>query len=252
MLCRSSIFAMTTITAFDPPISSNGEDDRNRNRLRHVHRPAHRRHTGRAGDLAAHQCAFTTDAASPDGNQLLTTHAIPLLTVPATVEAAAILSEWLVRSLLPSVLDGAGMVEDADSLCALAPITARRLARPRRLHKHERQLDRIIATIEERLQSQPPVPVVTAAVHADPHVRPIPTEILDVAAHIGGAIADIGSSAAALANRALHLGAVVVDAGLGATTAEHLRTQVTESYCSLLTYLWHTDPNTEIQWRELR
>lgn len=182
----------------------------------------------------------------------MTTQAVPLLTVPATVEAAATLSEWLVRSLLPTVLDGAGMVEDADSLCALAPITARRLARPRRLREHERQLNRIIAAIEEQLQGRGPWPAATAAVSADPHLRPIPDEILDVAAHIGGTIADIGSSAAALAHRALHLGAVVVDAGLGATTAEHLRTQVAESYCSLLTYLWRTDPNTRIQLRAPR
>jgi hypothetical protein len=176
----------------------------------------------------------------------MTTHAIPLLTVPATVEAAATLSDWLVRSLVPTVLDGAGMIATADSLCALAPITALRIARPRRLRGHERQLHQVIATIEERLQLQPPSLAAIAAVFGDPPVRPIPAEILDAAAHIGGAIADIGSSAAALANRALHLGAVVVDAGLGTTTAEHLRTQVTESYCSLLTYLWHTYPNTQI------
>ncbi|KZF11149.1 hypothetical protein A2J03_19735 [Rhodococcus sp. EPR-157] len=182
----------------------------------------------------------------------MTTHAIPLLTVPATVEAAATLSDWLVRSLVPTVLDGAGMIETANSLCALAPITARRVARPRRLRGHERQLHQIIATIEERLQRRPPLPTAAAAVYAYPQVRPIPDEILDAAAHIGGTIADIGSSAAALANRTLHLGAVVVDAGLGTTTAEHLRTQVTESYCSLLTYLWHTDPNTQIHLRTPR
>lgn len=179
----------------------------------------------------------------------MTTRAIPLLTVPATAEAAATLSEWLIRSLLPTVLDGAGLVEDADSLCALAPITARRVTRPRTLRDHERQLDRIIVAIEERLQGRPPMPAATAAVCADPDVRPIPDEILDVAAHIGGAIADYGSSVTALAHRALRLGAVVVDAGLGPTTAERLRTQVIESYCSLLTYLWRTDPDTQFHVR---
>ncbi|BAH55779.1 MULTISPECIES: hypothetical protein [Rhodococcus] len=174
----------------------------------------------------------------------MTTHAIPLLTVPATHAATATLADWLIRSLAPTVLDGAGMVEDADDLCALAPITVRHLARPRRLRSHERQLHQITATMEERLQRQPPHP--PAAVFADPAVRPIPDEILDIAAHIGGTIADVGSPAAALANRALHLGAVVVDAGLGATAPEHLRTQVTESYRSLLTYLWHTDPDLQI------
>ncbi|MDX5962084.1 hypothetical protein SIM91_01820 [Rhodococcus opacus] len=177
----------------------------------------------------------------------MTTRAIPLLTVPATDEAAATLADWLVRSLVPTVLDGAGMVEAADDLCALAPITARRLARPRRLRGHERQLHETIALIEGQLR-QPPPPVAAAMVtsFADPPVRPIPDEICDVAAHIAGTIADAGSPAAALANRALHLGAVVVDAGLGATAPEHLHAQVTESYCSLLTYLWHTDPETQI------
>ncbi|WP_054248151.1 hypothetical protein [Rhodococcus opacus] len=180
----------------------------------------------------------------------MTTRAIPLLTGPGTDAATATLTDWLIRSLAPTVLDGAGMVDAADELCALAPVTARRIARPRRLRSHERHLHQIIATIEDRLR-QPP-PAAGAALFADPPVRPIPDEILDVAAHLGGTIADLGSPAAALANRVLHLGAVVVESGRGATAAEHLHAQVTESYRSLLTYLWHTDPGTQIHLKTLR
>ncbi|MGW4339746.1 hypothetical protein ACWEK5_44255 [Rhodococcus koreensis] len=171
----------------------------------------------------------------------MTTPAIPLLTTAGTDAATATLTDWLIRSLAPTVLDGVGMVDAADDLCALAPVTARRLARPRRLLSHERRLHQIIATIDERLR-QPPSATARAAVFADPSVRPIPDEILDVAAYLGGAIADLGSPSAALANRVLHLGAVVVDSGRVATLAEHLHAQVTESYRALLTYLGHTDP----------
>lgn len=176
----------------------------------------------------------------------MTTPAIPLLTIPGTDAATATLTDWLIRSLAPTVLDGVGMVAGADELCALAPVTARRLARPRRLRSHEQRLHQIIATIDERLQRQPPLVAARAALFADPSVRPIPDDILDVAAHLGGTIADLGSPAAALANRVLHLGAVVVESGCGATAAEHLHAQVTESYRSLLTYLWHTDPAAQI------
>ncbi|OZD70507.1 hypothetical protein CH263_06175 [Rhodococcus sp. 06-1059B-a] len=177
----------------------------------------------------------------------MTTHEIPLLTVPASDVAAAILADWLVRSLVPIVLDGAGMAVDADGLCALAPITARRIGGRRRLRVHERRLDLVIAALEERLQrpSASP-PAVAAAVVENIPIGSLPDEVLDAAAHIGGTIADLGSPAAALANRALYLGALVVDTGFGATTSEDLRIRVVESYCSLLTYLWTTDPDTQI------
>lgn len=168
----------------------------------------------------------------------MTTRAIPLLTVSGTDAATATLTDWLIRSLTPTVLDAAGMVDAADDLCALAPVTSRRLARPRRLRSHERHLRQIIASIEDLLRQ----PAAAGAARCDDlSVRPIPDEILDVAAHLGGTIADLGIPAAALANRVLHLGAVVVESGRGATAAEHLHAQITESYRSLLTYLWNAD-----------
>lgn len=177
----------------------------------------------------------------------MTTHEMPLLTVPATDEAAATLADWLIRSVVPTVLDGAGMALDADTLCALAPITARSIGGRRRLRAHERQLDLVITAIEERLQRRSASPSAgEAAVVAGLSIRSLPDEVLDAAAHIAGTIADRGSPAAALANRALQLGAIIVDTGLGAVAAEDLRLRVVESYCSLLTYLWTTDPATQI------
>ncbi len=168
----------------------------------------------------------------------MNTRSIPPLTVSGTDAATATLTDWLIRSLTPTVLDGAGMVDAADNLCALAPVTFRRLTRPRRLRSHERHLHQIIVSIEDLLRRPA---AAGAARFGDPSVRPIPDEILDVAAHLGGTIADLGTPAAALANRVLHLGAIVVESGRGATVAEHLHAQITESYRSLLTYLWDSD-----------
>jgi len=124
----------------------------------------------------------------------MTTHEMPLLTVPATDEAAATLADWLIRSVVPTVLDGAGMALDADTLCALAPITARSIGGRRRLRAHERQLDLVITAIEERLQRRSASPSAgEAAVVAGLSIRSLPDEVLDAAAHIAGTIADRGS-----------------------------------------------------------
>lgn len=181
----------------------------------------------------------------------MTTSEMPMFTVPATEEAAATLADWLIRSLLPTVLDGTGMVDAADELCELTPITARRIARPRRLRSHERQLRRIIALLEDRLRHTRTAAAEVSLV-PDSQVSPIPDEIFDVTAHIGGTIADFGSTAAALANRALFLGAIVVDAGLGANTAVNLRAQITGSYYSLLAYLWQEGLERQLHPKILR
>ncbi|AII11212.1 MULTISPECIES: hypothetical protein [Rhodococcus] len=183
----------------------------------------------------------------------MTTSAMPVLTVPGTDEATAALADWLIRSLVPTVLDGAGMASAADDLCGLAPITCRHIARPRGLRGHERQVLRVIDSIESALR-RPPVMADTGEAPLDlaEELRPIPEAILDAAAHIGGTIADIGSPVAALANRLLLLAAIPIGSGWGTMTPEQVRAQATASYCSLLTYLWRHDPGAQISLKGAR
>ncbi len=54
---------------------------------------------------------------------------------------------------------------------------------------------------------------------------------------------DIGSSAAALANRALLLVPVTIESAEAAISTQ---TRVTDSYCALLTRLWHSDFHASI------
>lgn len=182
----------------------------------------------------------------------MTTSAIPVLTVPATDEAAATLVDWLIRSLVPTVLDAADMADTADELCGLAPVTCRRIARPRTLRGHERRIRNVIELTESQLRRQPPRAAADDWHFAPDGLGPIPDEIFDAAAHIGGVIADLGSTVAALANRLLLIAAALAGTEQGTQRAVELRARVLDSYCSMLAYVWRHDPGAQISLKTRR
>lgn len=176
----------------------------------------------------------------------MSTSATPVLAVPITDESMATLTDWLLRSLVPTVLDATYLTRSADQLCRLAPISPRRLSRPRSLRRHEDLVGRVIAMVETRLQQASGAD--RAGTAAD--VRPLPDDVLNLAAEIGGMVADRGSSIGALSNRLLILSVILAGTNCSTRTASELRTRVDESYCSVLSHLWQNGFGVELRMKE--
>ncbi|MCQ4150457.1 MULTISPECIES: hypothetical protein [Rhodococcus erythropolis group] len=171
----------------------------------------------------------------------MSTRTMPVVIVPATDAAAALLTDWLIRDVLPTALDGGVANHAADRLRTLPPVSRRHVRHPRKLRVHARRVGEAIATIENHLH--------TAAVSVDaerafpPSITVLPDPVLNAAASISGAVMDIGSSAAALANRALLLAPTTIESPEAALTTQ---SRVTESYYALLARLWHSDFHASI------
>ncbi|WP_336882804.1 hypothetical protein [Rhodococcus globerulus] len=166
----------------------------------------------------------------------MSTRTMPVVRVPATDTAAALLADWLIRDVLPTALDGGAANHASDLLRTLPPISHRHIRRPRKLRIHARRLGETIAAIEDQLR--------TGAVSVDAEraftrsATILPDPVLNAGASIAGAVMDIGSSAAALANRALLLVPATIESAEAALSTQ---TRVTDSYFALLTRLWHSD-----------
>lgn len=166
---------------------------------------------------------------------------MPVVSVPATDTAAALLADWLIRDALPTALDGGAAHHASGWLRTLPPISHRHIRHPRKLRVHARRVSETIAAIEHQLRTEA---IFVDSAHA--FSRPItalPDPVLNAAASIGGTMMDIGSSAAALANRALLLVPVTIESAEAAISTQ---TRVTDSYCALLTRLWHSDFHASI------
>ncbi|WP_162603417.1 hypothetical protein [Rhodococcus oxybenzonivorans] len=72
---------------------------------------------------------------------------------------------------------------------------------------------------------------------------------MDAAARIGGDVAELGSVAAALANRVLFLAGAIIGSGQGAVPPATTCAAAIESYCSVLTSLWDADPQARVELR---
>ncbi|MBM4569037.1 hypothetical protein GS489_00575 [Rhodococcus hoagii] len=176
----------------------------------------------------------------------MSTSTTPVLAVPITAQSLATLTDWLLRSLVPTVLDAADMTESADELCRLAPVSPRRIARPRSLRRHENRAADVIALVETRLQHAPR----TSRADGQVDGYRLPDEVLNLAAEIGGMVADSGSSIAALSNRLLIMSAILAGSGDPTRSAHDLHTRVTESYCAVLSFLWQNGLGSELRLKE--
>ena len=171
----------------------------------------------------------------------MSTRTMPVVIVPATDAAAAALADWLIRDVLPAALDGGVANHAGARLRALPPVSRRHIRHPRKLRVHTRRVSEAIAAIENHLQA------VAGSVDAERiftrSATVLPDPVLNASASISGAVIDIGSSAAALANRALLLVPATIESSEAALST---RSRVTESYYALLARLWHKDFDASI------
>ncbi|MDX5961881.1 hypothetical protein SIM91_00690 [Rhodococcus opacus] len=177
---------------------------------------------------------------------------VPVITVPATNEATAALTDWLIRELVPTVLEGVSLDQSAGGLRDLPAITAHHIVRPRKLRVHVRYLRRVVDTAERHLRRNGDGAVQYSMTgNGVDRVRPVqdvlPDQVMDAAARVGGDVAELGSMAAALANRVLLLAGAIVGSGGGMMSPDSIYSAATESYCSVLASLWHTDPNARVE-----
>ncbi|KHJ71823.1 MULTISPECIES: hypothetical protein [Rhodococcus] len=167
---------------------------------------------------------------------------MPVVTVPATDRATAALADWLIRDLTAVMLEQAGL-PDPQRLRRLPTITAAHIGTPGKLRRHARALEQTLAQVERHLR---------AGAHLGEHglgtasVPAVPGELLDVAADLAGTVAERGSPAAALANRAVLLAAGVIGRGLGRVDASQAWSATAGSYCATITQLWRDEPQAQV------
>ncbi|MCJ0905167.1 hypothetical protein [Rhodococcus sp. ARC_M6] len=166
----------------------------------------------------------------------MSTRTMPVVRVPATDTAAALLLDWLIRDVLPAALDGGAANHASVRLRTLPPISHRHIRSPRKLRVHARRVGDTIAAIEDQIRIRA-VSVDAERALARPTIV-LPDPVLNAAASIGGAMMDIGSSSAALAYRALLLVPATIESEEAAFSTQ---VRVIDSYCALLTRLWHSD-----------
>lgn len=168
---------------------------------------------------------------------------VPVLTLPASDTATAIVADWLIRTAAPLVLTEAGLDSAATRLERLAPITARSVAAPRRLHRYERRTRAAAAAAQRELR----MVCSEAELRSGTPVVGVPEEVMNTAARISGDLVDLGSDAAAYANRAV-LAAYAVVAHAGGDHAALATTHfLRESYCTMLTQLWRCDARAHVR-----
>ncbi|AUM19272.1 hypothetical protein QM787_24940 [Rhodococcus ruber] len=167
----------------------------------------------------------------------------PAVAVPATPHATALLTEWLIRELTPLVLTHAGL-PDPQRLYRLPPITGAHITRPGKLRRHVRALEQVLAQIEVHLRTglrrRPPTPLTTDSAPA------VPGEVLEVTGLLAGAVAELGSPAAALANRTVLTAAGVIAAGAGTAEAFDSWSTTAWSYCTVVSQVWQDEPRARM------
>ncbi|MEE2035435.1 hypothetical protein [Rhodococcus chondri] len=167
---------------------------------------------------------------------------MPVVTVPATDRATAALADWLIRDLTAVMLEQAGL-PDPQRLRRLPTITAAHIGKPGKLRRHVRALEQGLEQADRHLR---------AGAHRGGHslgsesVPAVPAELFDVAAELAGTVAERGSPAAALANRAVLLAAGVIGRGLGRVEASVTWSTTAGSYCALLAQLWQDEPEAQV------
>ena len=163
----------------------------------------------------------------------------PAVAVPATPHATALLTDWLIRDLAPLVLTHAGL-PDPQRLYRLPPITAAHIARPGKLRRHVRALEQVLAQVEVHLRAGryrwPAAPLTVDSAPA------VPGEVLEVTGWLAGTVAELGSPAAALANRTVLTAAGVVAAGAGLAEAFDSWSTSAWSYCTVVSQVWQGEP----------
>ena len=83
----------------------------------------------------------------------MSTRTMPVVIVPATDTAAALLTDWLIRDVLPTALDGGVANHAGARLRTLPPVSRRHIRHPRKLRVHTRRVSEVIAAIENHLQT---------------------------------------------------------------------------------------------------
>lgn len=142
---------------------------------------------------------------------------ISVMTVPATDETTAALTDWLLRELLPLMFAGAGLRCPASTLRKLPSVTARRIRSPWRLRFHARALRTAIGAAEARLAGNYAGaiedPTHGSAGVAVPPTRVMPEQVMDAVARLSGDLDESGCEIASLANRALFAAGAVIGTG---------------------------------------
>ena len=145
------------------------------------------------------------------------------------------------------MLTEAGLDPAATRLERLAPITARHVAAPRRLQRHEGRAHAAAAAARRELRMVSsraelgcgtPLPAATVGV---------PEGVMNAAARISGDLVDIGSDAAAHANFALLAAFASVARTGGDHAARGTAYVLRESYCTMLTQLWRCDARAHVR-----
>ncbi len=170
----------------------------------------------------------------------MTPRTSPALTVPVTVQSTAVLTDWLVRTLVPTALEAAGLGAPANQVRALPAVTARHLKRPRRLRRHELRLRAAIDLAEAQLWLRGPGRALEPG-----RGLPVADEIYNMSAATSEVVADMGSPAAALANRLLLLSIALAGAD-PSIEIDDLSERTRDAYCSLLDRLWRIEPEVEV------
>lgn len=178
---------------------------------------------------------------------------ISVMTVPATDETTAALTDWLLRELLPLMFAGAGLRCPASTLRKLPSVTARRIRSPWRLRFHARALLTAIGAAEARLAGNYAGaiedPTHGSAGVAVPPTRVMPEQVMDAVARLSGDLDESGCEIASLANRALFAAGAVIGTGRGDLSTPDAYYSVRDSYCGVLARLWSTDLEVHVQLR---
>ncbi|MEA1798753.1 hypothetical protein ACBG85_29905 (plasmid) [Rhodococcus sp. NyZ502] len=178
---------------------------------------------------------------------------ISVMTVPATDETTAALTDWLLRELLPLMFAGAGLRRPASTLRKLPSVTARRIRSPWRLRFHTRALRTAIGAAEARLADNYAGaiedPTHGSAGVAVPPARVMPEQVMDAVARLSGDLDESGCEIASLANRALFAAGAVIGTGRGDLSTPDAYYAVRDSYCGVLALLWSTDLEVHVQLR---
>ncbi len=168
----------------------------------------------------------------------------PVVTVPATAHATAMLTDWVIRELTPLVLVHAGL-PDPQRLLRLPQVTATHICRPRKLRRHVRALEQILGQVHRHLtagiQHRPPRRVTVTTAPA------VPSEVLDAVGHLAAAVAELGSPAAVLANRTVLTAAGAISAGTGVVEPSETWSASAQAYCLLVARIWQDEPAAELR-----
>ncbi|WAL49875.1 hypothetical protein [Rhodococcus pyridinivorans] len=168
----------------------------------------------------------------------------PVVTVPATAHATAVLTDWVIRELTPLVLGHAGL-PDPQRLLRLPQVTATHIYRPWKLRRHVRAFEQILGQVQRHLaagrQHRPPRRLTVTTAPA------VPNEVLDAVGHLAGAVAELGSPVAVLANRTVLTAAGAITAGTGIVEPSETWSTTAQAYCLLVARIWQDEPAAQLR-----